>query len=200
MNRIIRNLLLTLIVISVVAMGFYFLGLLFFAGVFDKKYTREELTAAFEAHEKEFAGLEAYFVATLPKGNDLRITFGLGREERISLNIVPEVINEGRTSIGADDVKPGSPKLDSALNMLGWTPATLVTLRDKLNKTNCDWIGTSGAPHHVTFLYPNQDGWGSYNYVIYEKPIPDSLVHIDGAPLSNSEFGKRVSLGYTSAL
>jgi hypothetical protein len=187
-------------VIGVLAMGFYFLGLLSFAGVFDKKYTSEELTAAFIKHEKEFADLEAYFVATLPKGNDLRISFGLGRGKRISLNIVPEVIYEGHQSIGASDVKPGSPKLDSALNMLGWTPETLEILRDKLSKTNCDWIVTSGAPHHVTILYPNQDGWGSFDYVIYEKPIPDSLVQIDGAPLSNSEFGKRVSLNYTSAL
>lgn len=201
MERIIRNLLLTFMIVSVLAGGLYFFGMLSFAGVFDKKYTREELTTAFTEHEKEFADLEAYFVANLPKENHLDIKFGLSSGKKISLDIDLGMVIEGRPQkLGAYDVKPASQKLDSALKMLGWTPETLVTLREKLSKTNCDWIGTSGAPHHVTFLYPDQDGWGSFNYVIYEKPITDSLVKEYGAPISNSEFGKRVSLDYTSAL
>jgi hypothetical protein len=201
MDRIIRNLLLTFIIVCVLAGGLYCFAMLSFAGVFDKKYTREELTTAFTEHEKEFADLEAYFVAKIPKGNDQRITFGLGSGKEISLIISFDVVIDGHPRIvGADDVKPTSPKLDSALTMLGWTPETLVTLRDKLSKTNCDWIVTSGAPFHVTYLYPNQDGWGSFDYVIYSTPITDSLVKEYGVPIGHSEFGKRVSLDYTSAL
>jgi len=201
MKRI-KPLILILIAAGVLTTGLYFLGLLAFTGVFDKKYSREELVKEFKEHEKEFADLEAFFISKVqvPMAKRQKVSFGLGKGKKISLDVFPTIISPAHKVIGGSDVETGSSKLDSALQLLGWTSETLDTLRDKLSKTNCDWITTTDTPNKVILLYPDQSGWGSFTYAIYDKPIADSLVTIYGAPLSNSDFGKRVVLSYHAAL
>lgn len=184
---------------AVLVAAFYFLGMLAFAGVFDKKYSREELVKEFKDHENEFADLEACFVSNLPKNNPPMVSFGLKNWNKISLIIYPEVISPGNKIIGADNVKIGSPELDSALKLLGWTNETLKSLRDKLSKTNCDWIRNSDN-RKVISIYPNQNGWGHFSYNIYDRPIVDSLISLYGKPIGNSDFGKRIVLSYSAAL
>ena len=202
MGRIVKALILILVAGGILTAGLYFFGLLSFPGAFEKKYSREELVTAFKEHEKAFADLESFFVANLSKVKGQKVSFGLEKGNQISLNIFPEeVVIEGQQKmIGANDVKIGSSKLDSALEALGWTNETLKVLRDKLSKTNNDWITATGEPENTILVYSNQSSWGTYNYAIYDMPITDSLVQAYGAPLGNSDFSRRVVLDYRAAL
>ncbi len=169
-----------------------------FMGVFDKKYTREELTQNFIKHEKEFLDVITYFKANVPQKNDYSFSFWQNGKY-VSLYLYPHVISPENKIVGAGDVKVNSPKLDSALQILGWNRDTLKLLADKLKKTNCNFIGNVGFNENIR-LSPHQTGWGSFTYVVLNKPIIDSLVHIHGIPLGTDSFGVRVLLNYSSAL
>jgi hypothetical protein len=177
-NKIImrRGFAIFITILILIIVGIYLSVPLTFSGVFDKKYSREELTRNFVKHEKDFS------------------------DDKVSLDLYPTVIDPANKIIGGDDLKPGSAQLDSALTKLGWTRETVKLLRDKLSRTNCDWIRTTGISHRRIEMYPNQSGWGSYTYSIYNMPIVDSLVQVYGKPLSNSAFGRKVVLHYSSAL
>ena len=189
-----------IIILILIIAGIYLSVPLVFSGVFDKKYSREELTRNFVEHEKEFSDLVSAFDAKVPKNDDYTVSFGLSSGDKVSLDLYPTVIDPANKIIGGDDLKPGSAQLDSALTKLGWTRETVNLLRDKLSRTNCDWVRTTGISHRRIEMYPNQSGWGSFTYSIYNMPIVDSLVQVYGKPLSNSAFGRKVVLNYSSAL
>jgi hypothetical protein len=170
-----------------------------FSGVFDKKYSREWLTENFVRNENTFSELATMFDADVSKSKHDNVSLGLSSGDRISLVIYPDVIDPANKIIGGDDLKLGSPELDSALVTLGWTVETVKDLRDRLEKTNCDWIRVIAKGNPIE-IYPNQTGWGSFSYAIFKEPIPDSLFQRYGKPLSDSGFGRRVELDYTSAL
>lgn len=181
-------------------LGFRFFAALSFKGMFDRKYSREELTEYFNQHENDFSDLVESFAANIPKNKQQSVSFGLSKNNKISLNIYPSVIDSASKIIGGNDLELGSPLLDTALATLGWTNETIVILRNKLSKTNCDWIRTTENINKPVEIYPNQSGMSSYSYSIYNKPIDDSLISTYGKPLSKSEFGSRVTLTYTSVL
>ena len=190
----------SLIVVCALALGFYCYGKLFFTGIFGKKYTRKELNKNFIQHEKDFSDLVILFNSRNSEGKEHIVSFGLGKGNKIKLRINPSVIDPKNAIIGGDNLEIGSPKLDSALTMLGWTNETIKLLRDKLFKTNCDWIRSTQIYGDPIEMYPDQGGWSSYVYRIFSMPLSDSLIQIHGKPISNSEFGKRTVLEYSSAL
>jgi hypothetical protein len=171
-----------------------------FSGAFDKKYTREELTENFIQNEKAFAEAGNLFVSKLPKLNDQKVLFGLSKGDKVSLLIIPTIVDSKTHITGGYDLELNSIQLDSALTTLGWTVETVTLLKEKLSKTNCDWISTTESLYHPIEIYPYQNGWGSFSYLIFDKPISDSLVRVFGRPISNSAFGRKVELNYTSAL
>ena len=190
----------TLLVLGFTTIFFHGLVLLSFSGAFDVKYSSEELTRNFIEHEAEFAELETYIISILPKDREEQISFGISKGGRVDLSIYPTIIDPANTIIGGGDLRIGSPELDSVLVILGWTNETVSILRDKLRKTNCDWIIRRDGTDNIIDLYPYQNGWGWHSYYIFQKPIIDSLDHFYGRQITNSEFGKRVVLSYSSAL
>jgi hypothetical protein len=195
-----RTIVIFFIVLAVLAFGFYYYRHLVFTGTFDKKYTREELTQNFIQHENEFADLVTYFNSKVPNDKKQRVSFGLSKGNKVSLIIYPTVIDPANKIIEKENLELGSPELDSALTILGWTNETAKVLKDKLSKTNCDWIRTTEVYGNPIEVYNNQSGWGSFSYRVFEMPLSDSLIQIHGKAISNSEFGKRVVLDYSSAL
>jgi hypothetical protein len=195
-----RGLILIAFVVFIAAVLF-FIGCawLSFAGVFDKKYSREWLAENFVRNENAFSELATIFDADVSKSKHDNVSLGLSNGDRISLVIYPDVIDPANKIIGGDDLKLGSPELDSTLVILGWTIKTVKDLRDRLKKTNCDWIRVIARGNPIE-MYPNQTGWGSFSYTIFKDPIPDSLFERYGKPLSDSGFGRRVELDYTSVL
>lgn len=118
-----------------------------FQGTFDKKYTREELTQNFTDHQQEFLDAVSYFKNNIPQKIDYTISFWQEGKNNVSLNLLPKVIAPKNKIIGASEVAADSPKLDSALKILGWSTLTVTTLRDKLEKINCNYIGMAGHKH-----------------------------------------------------
>jgi len=198
MNRII---IIVVVAVVILALGIYFCTRLVFSGTFDKKYTREELVKNFVQHETDFADLVAYFKSHVSESKEQSVSFGLSKGDKVNLIISPAVVDPANKIIGGNNLTVNSPKLDSALAALGWTNETVKTLKDKLAKTNCDWIRTTeiygGNPIE---MYPNQSGWNSYCYHLFNAPVSYSVLQIHGNPIGDSEFGKRVFLDYSSGL
>jgi hypothetical protein len=199
MNKIIKYILILVVSAGVLLAVVYFLGILSFSGAFDTKYTREELTGRFTRHEKEFADVVTYFNTARSNNKEQLIYFGLGSFNRVSLTISPQVIDPANKTIGGTNLRADAPALDSVLVVLGWTNETVLALRDKLRKTNCDYIMVSAADGSLV-MAPDQSGWGWFTYHIFESPKIDTSAGIHGKTLGNSEFGRRVVLDYSSAL
>lgn len=200
MHKAIKIISITLLILALVGVIMYAIGLMSFQGMFDKKYTREELTQYFINHEQEFSDVVNYFKSNIPQKNDYSISFWRHGKNKVSLLLYPDVIDPKNKIIGASDVSVDSPKLDTALSILGWSRVTLTTLRDKLKKTNCNYIANFGYNDSIVKLSPHQTGWGSFTYTICNKPIVDSLISIYGRPLGNDSFAIKVVLHYSSAL
>ena|ERR1700722_9753758 len=107
--------------------------------IFDKKYSREELEKNFYKNETAFADASALFKAGVSKTNQKNLSFGLGNWGSVNLYIYPAVIDPANKIIGGDNLKIGSPELDSILVKLNWDNETVKRLREKLKQTNCDW-------------------------------------------------------------
>ena len=199
MSKFTKYFLISIFTLGLLIFIVYSLGLLAFSGAFDKKYSREELTDSFLDHEQEFSDVVNYFKSNIPKNISYSVTFGLSPRKKVSLYLYPLVVDPANKILGGGAVSIESPKLDSAVKVLGWSKETIVTLRNKLSKTNCDWIRTLDYTDRIE-MYPNQSGWGSFTYVIWRTPIIDSLVKDYGRPVTNNGFGQFVTLNYSSAL
>lgn len=190
-----------LIVIVLFFFGIYFYQRLSFSGVLDKKYTRKELTQNFTKHEAEFEDLVKYFRSNIPGDKELSVSFGLSSGNKVNLHLETPYGEPYHKVIGGNDLEFGSTSLDSALTELGWTNETTKILKEKLAKTKCDWIRTTeiygGRPIEI---YPDQSGWGSFSYLIFNSALSDSLIKIHGTTISKTEFGRKVVLDYNSAL
>lgn len=195
-----RTIVIVFIVLGIIAFALYYYRHLIFSGTFDKKYTREELVKNFIQHESDFSDLITLFNAKVPKDKEQTVSFGLSKGNAFDLIIRPSIIDPANKIIGGNNLKLNSPKLDSALAVLGWTNETVKILKEKLSKTNCNWIRNTEVYGNPIEMYPNQSGWASYSYRIFNEPLSDSLIKIHGQPISNSDFGKRVTLDYSSAL
>jgi hypothetical protein len=168
--------------------------------IFDKTYSREWLVTNFHKNETAFADAVTLFKAGIAKTNQKDLSFGLGNWGTVNLFIYPAIIDPANKIIGGEGLKIGSPELDSILVKLNWDNETVKRLREKLKQTNCDWIRIIDNGHYDIEMYPTQTGWGTYSYVIFDDPIPDSLIQTSGKPISDTGFGRRVALNYTSAL
>ncbi|MBN9383772.1 MAG: hypothetical protein J0H74_23650 [Chitinophagaceae bacterium] len=189
-----------LVLIVVLCIIYYFYRGSYFTGKLDKKYTREQLVKNFNEHENDFTELVMLFNTYVYKKKEYNVSFGLGNGGRISLVLKPTVIDPASKIIGGEDLELGSAKLDTALLSLGWTKDTAKKIAEKLDRIKCDWIRTTEIYANPIEIYPNQKGWGSFTYRVFEYPLSDSLIQIHGRPISNSDLGKRTFIDYSSAL
>ncbi len=200
MKRIIQYVILTAGIVGIIGVLFLFFELISFAGVFDKKYTREELTRNFIDHQREFSDVVNLFKKNIPQNNTYDIVFWQKGKKNVSLLLRHKVIDPKNKNLEISEVSVDSPKLDSALRILGWSKDYLVNLRNMLEKTECNYIRNADLSDSIVDLGPYQSSWGSFNYRVWDRPIIDSMATIHGTPLGNDNFGIKVTLIYLSAL
>ncbi len=164
------------IVVVIVTGGIFILGylfsFLFLGGAFDKDYTPAELVENFKKKEKEIYALKSYFRAIVPKNKSVEIEFD-GDNKLFRFGITCTDKNDSnycKPGFLEWDIKVGSPKMDSLLSTLGWTPKTLGNLKDKLDEANCISI-ISGEPATIGF---KRSGMGMYFFTVFDKPMSDS--------------------------
>ena len=198
MSRLTKSVLILFVVAAVLFLALYFLGLNEFTGKYNGTQ-RNELADNFIRNEKEFLDLVSFFDFEVAN-KEQRIAFGISDGDIISLIVTPTVINSESKILGGENLKFDSPEMDSVLVALNWTNETVRILRNKLAKTKCNWIRTTNIQTHPIEMFSNQTGWGSYSYLIFKTSLSDSLIQIHGKPISDSEFGRKVALVYSSAL
>ena len=126
-----------LIVLFVGVAAFFSLS---FSGVFDKKYTREELADNFNQHEKEFEELYICFVSVTSKDRLHSVSFSFGRHNKVNISLYPLNIRPENKALGGENLDLDSREMDTVLATIGWTKETVIKLRDKLSKIKCDEI------------------------------------------------------------
>jgi hypothetical protein len=177
----------------------------FYTKVLKKTYSREELVNNFIRYENDFQKLVDDFqsaVSHFSQVENYQISFGLGKDsQHISIILYPYVLNSTSTNIGSKDINKGSAEYNMILNTLNWDNEIVEKLEKQLLHIKCDVIRMVDYYGGCKFeIYPYQNGFSSYSYNIYDKPLSDSLMTVIGRTISNSNFGKRVVLNYTSCL
>jgi hypothetical protein len=200
MNRFIKIMIKIILGISLLWLLFLVWAHMLFSGVFDKKYTREELTENFRKHEKDFSDLVTFFRNGIPKKATYTVSFCTSNRGQINVSIKPTVIDPTSKSRYATNLERDSAQLDTILSTLGWTQETVKALADQLIKINNNCIRTTTTYGEPIVIYPDQNGWGSYDYCVVELPFLDSLRKRYAQPISNSDLGQRIFLRYSTAL
>lgn len=134
-------------------------------GMFDKDYSVSELKEHFTEHQSEMNDLRAYVQQITPKDKGFNIEFS---DDNTLEMFHIDVDNKYDTNW---NLSVSSSKTDSLVKQLGWTTATLETLKKKLDKAGCISV-ESGEPTTIGF---QRSGLGKYYYKVFEKPMPDSL-------------------------
>jgi hypothetical protein len=128
-------------------------------------HSKQELIDNYNVKEKEINDVKKYITTIVPFNKAVDIEFDGNRKLSIF-----HLIDNG-TFDSNWDLKISSKKTDTLLKKLGWTKATLSTLKGKLNRANCISV-KSGDPCIIGW---QRSGMGKYFYNIFDIPISDSL-------------------------
>lgn len=104
MPKLIKFILFTLIILTIVGSIIYAIAILSFQGRFDKKYTREELTQNFVNRKQVFLDVVNYFKNNIPPKNEYSIAFWQKGKNNVSLYLYPDFIDPKNKIIRASDV------------------------------------------------------------------------------------------------
>lgn len=167
------------IIFSILGFGLFcfigFFAILFAAiGMFDRDYSIGELKENYIKRQKEISELRMYFKSVIPPNKYIEIEFKSDSKiNRFGVYLDDSISNNDSDFLDWD-LEVGSSKVDSIIKTIGWTRSTLTQIKRKLDKANC--IGINGSePSKINF---KRSGMGMYSFVVFDNPIPDSLIPI----------------------
>lgn len=163
--KLILKIILGLIAVIVIGYIIFMLMIASAFEMFDKDYSASELKEHFTEHQTEMNDLRAYVQQITPKDKGFNIEFS---DDNTLEMFHIDVNNKYDTNW---NLSLSSSKTNSLVKQLGWTTATLETLKKKLDKAECISV-ESGEPTTIGF---QRSGIGKYYYKVFEKPMPDSL-------------------------
>lgn len=151
----------------------WFVSLISAFGVFDKVYTPDDLKASFEDKKVEIYELKHYFNKIVPKNRFVEIEFSGDKQLfRFGIKALDSTAGDITSPMFLEwDLSTETAKMDSLIKPMGWSRATLVELKEKLDNANCIQI-ESGEPTKIGF---KRSGMGMYFFNVFESPMPDSL-------------------------
>lgn len=147
--------------------GYILFVALTFSFSFDegKHYTTQDLINNYNSKSTQILELKQYINSIVPSEKSVDIEFD-GNKRLAIFHVM-----ENGTYNSNWDLKVNSKKVDTLLNMLGWTHQTLTTLKEKLDAANCISI-KNGEPCNIGF---KRSGMGKYYYNIFDQPIAENL-------------------------
>lgn len=166
-------------IMAVVYVGYMIIASLVLNGAFEKRYTRKDAIDNYFNREKEITLLVSDFSSLVPDVKTNKgVSFGLGKSRNsfgIGIFLLDGSVLENYPGIDeGSDLKLDSDKADTLLKILKWRNETIIDLKEKLEKANCENISSKGEDAFVLdFKY---SGFGLHSYVIFNKPLPDSLI------------------------
>jgi len=165
-----------------------FLTFVFFSvsGLFDPFHSYQELLDNYKSRTREIYELRDYINSIVSDDKNVDIEF----ENNKTLAYF-HIVDDGKYYSNWD-LKIKSGKVDTLLQILGWTNETLKTLNGKLNDANCISIA-KGNPCKIGF---QRSGMGMYFYNLFDKPIPDSLMNNYNDSCTYILFNRKVVFEY----
>jgi hypothetical protein len=137
-----------------------------------KFYTKEDLINNYKHRTNELYQLKDFYNGVVPKDKVVEIEFE--GEKKIARLAVTNL--NSTSKIYSDQYFCGwglpltSYRVDSILQKLGWTQATLRQLKMHLDKAGCIGI-INGEPTNIWF---QRSGFAMYSYDLFAQPIADS--------------------------
>lgn len=138
-----------------------------------REYTNEDVVNNFREKEAQIRRLKKFYNSVVPPNKFIEIEFDgsqhLSRFGVYSINpVTHELVLPGfikwNLSTNSNDVK-------SVIATIGWNHRILETIKQKLDSANCISI-ESGEPCKIGF---QRRDLGKYNYLVFDKPMSDSL-------------------------
>jgi len=136
-----------------------------FSGVFDKSYSTRDLIDNYNKKTTQIWEVKSYVNKIVPPNKSVDIEFD-GNHKFFIFHVVDNGNYDSNWNL-----KLSSPKTDTLLQELGWTKEKLKLLKEKLDNANCISVA-SGEPCEIGF---QRSGMGKYFYILFDKPIADSM-------------------------
>lgn len=156
------------------SIGYYLFIHMVFSGVFDKNYSAAEAIQNFNEREEEIMDLADYFRKQLPADHEVSFS-GMKLRFDLSIGLPRWAVMEKFPNKHGSNLKINSADANIFLSEISWTSSTVTSLAKKLEKTNCLNISSNDG---VITLHFRSGTWSSYSYIIYEKPVSDSLRNV----------------------
>lgn len=149
-------------------------------GKFDNNYSGKDLEKNYFDKEKEIHSLGYYFNSLNSDYTGISFSYS-GRNDRFDFDFAkynPQTKNVKHLGWDASHLRLQSGEMDSVLQEIGWTKKELEILLSKLKAANC--IGVykqpfKGKPVKITYREGGTLGIAEYSYLLFEKPLTDSL-------------------------
>ncbi len=188
----------------VLSLGFFsFIGYILLVysafGVFDKRYSNDELINHYQINKNKFREFENYIRSVIPKNKLVRLEYKDNHELAMFQIITLDTsladsifckynypIYTERELIINKDIS------DSLLASISWTRKTIGIIKQKLDKIECTGF-ESGNPLQIMF---QRCGLGSYYYYFYESIVSDSLKHVYQKEYDIHLIGNKVAWTY----
>jgi hypothetical protein len=192
LKKIIKALL-VLLLTGIGISGGFLIWFLYICGAFQKDYTPKELVENFNKKQLEIYDLKKYYNDIVPQNKFVEIEFE-NDKELARFGITPLGNTDGNygTSFLEWNLKVNTPRMDSILSTIGWSRATLKTVKEKLDNANCIQI-ESGEPAKIGF---KRTGMGMYSFNVFDKPLTDSLRNLYRDSCTYIIFNNKLILEY----
>jgi len=163
---------LALILIGMVICVGYLIWFLYALGAFQKDFTPKELIENFDKKQAEIYSLKNYYNSIVPQNKFVEIEFENNRElSRFGIATLDKTNENFERTFLEWNLQINTLRMDSILSTIGWNRTTLKNLKEKLDNANCIQI-QSGEPTQIGF---KRSGMGMYSFIVFEKPMTDSL-------------------------
>ncbi|WP_343532117.1 hypothetical protein [Pedobacter sp.] len=164
MKRIFKWILTIIGIISGTLIIIYFIGITSFMILFGKRYNAQDLIENYKTNSKQITEIITYINSITPKDTHISLEF----ESNRNLGIFH--VNAADISDNNWDLNINSTKTEFLLKKLGWSKATLLNIKEKLDEVDCISI-ENGNPFTIGY---QRSGMAMFSYKIFEKPLTDS--------------------------